>query len=98
MVWPSPPLIHFLTLPLTATEHALLPLFRTAGISSEAIDVYMDSLRRYGYDNILALKSIAVDKVLNRYVPDRPDRHKLYAVLNQNPFIMPQTHLPAAEF
>ena len=90
------PLRHFHT--HTATEHPLLPLFRNAGISAEATDVYMDSLRRYGYDNILALKSMASDKMLNRYVPDRSDRHKLHAALNQTSFSMPQTHLPAAEF
>lgn len=88
----------FFSLQHTATEHALKPLFREAGISAEATDVYMDSLRRYGYDNLLALKSIASDKMLNRYVPDRSDRHKLHAALNQSHFIMPPTHLPVAEF
>jgi hypothetical protein len=46
----------------TAIEHQLAPIFRQSLIAPEAAEVYMENLRRYGYDNIYSLHSIANDR------------------------------------
>jgi len=72
---------------LTAIEHQLLRIFRAADISQEASDVYLDNLRRHGYDNLICLHAIAADRfkmTLGKYVPDRQDRKRILKALHDD--------------
>ncbi|GAB5034933.1 transient receptor potential cation channel subfamily a member 1 [Nannochloropsis oceanica] len=68
-------------------EHQLLRIFRAADISQEASDVYLDNLRRHGYDNLISLHAIAADRfkmTLGKYVPDRQDRKRILKALHDD--------------
>ncbi len=84
-----------------AIEHQLARVFRASAIAPEAAEVYMESLRRHGYDNILALRALAADRFkmsLRNYVPDQKDRKKLIKALDGEQPPSPPLHLPAAEY
>ncbi len=49
--------------------------------------MYLDNLRRHGYDNLISLRAIAADRfkmTLGKYVPDRQDRKKILKALNDD--------------